>query len=137
MTTAGVGGYRERQTPRQSRGNAQAHAARVNLMMLRIVGLVLVASLFLYISRMATIAAGSKSISALNAQIAAEESRRQQLEIALGERRNLDMIRDEAVTRLGMVRPEAEAVRVVSLAGETAPGGTQTVYDAAEEAETP
>ena len=129
MTTAGAG------TARRTTGTAQtkyeqARTARLNATMLKIVGVVLLVSVVLYVTGMARVRAGSKSINALRAQIAAEESRRQQLEIALYERQNLEMIGDLAVSRLGMVRPGASDVRVVSLAGELSGGDAQTVYDA-------
>jgi|GEM_PF-5280201 len=136
MTTAGAGTVR---TAREARADryAQYHTARLNSMMLKIVLAVLAVSLFLYITQMAAIGSGSKAISALRAQIAAEESRRQQLEIALVERCNLEMIGDLAVSRLGMVRPDASSVRVVSLAGETAVNSAQAVYDASGESAAP
>ena len=136
MTTAGAGTAR-RITGAAQTGYEQARAARLNGMMLKIVRAVLLVGVFLYITGMARVAAGSKSINALRAQIAAEESRRQQLEIALYERHNLEMIGDLAVSRLGMVRPDAAAVRVISLSGETGVGDAQTVYDAIGESAAP
>ena len=47
------------------------------------------------------------------------------------------MIGDEAVSRLGMVRPGSWSVRVVTLPGDAAFGEGQTVYDAANESRTP
>ncbi len=132
MTTAGVAGRGSYGAPARE----TVRVSRFNRNMLIIVGAVLAVSLFVYISRMAAVAAGSKSISALNAQIAAERSRCQQLEIVLAERRNLDMVGDEAVNRLGMIRPDAASVRVVSLPDMDG-GGAQTVYDPADDTATP
>ena len=137
MTTAGVGTRRAAHSAPQARDKGQLRMARLNRIMLRVALVLVAASLFLYINRMAAIAGGAKTISRLRTQIAAEESRRQQLEIALAERRNLEMIGYEAVSRLGMVRPGSWSVRVVTLPGETASGDSQTVYDAAGDAATP
>jgi len=131
MTTAGARAGRT--AYRGPRKGEKAGMARMNSVMLKVVVAVVIGSVFLYISGMAGISAGSKQISALRAQIAAEESRRQQLEIAYIERHNLDMIGDLAVSRLGMVRPDASAVRVVSLPIDGVDGDAQTVYDASGE----
>ncbi|MBQ8954758.1 MAG: hypothetical protein IJ048_11645 [Clostridia bacterium] len=135
MTTAGVGTRRAAHSAPQAK--AQPRMARMNRILLRVALALVAASLFLYVNRMAAIASGAKTISRLRTQIAAEESRRQQLEIALAERRNLEMIGYEAVSRLGMVRPGSWSVRVVTLPGEAASGDSQTVYDTAGDAATP
>lgn len=120
----------------RSYAQSQKTAAMNRRMFIIALALVL-ASLFIYVNRMAAIAGGAKTISRLRTQIAAEESRRQQLEIQLAERQSLDMIGSEAVSRLGMVRPGSWSVRVVTLPGDAASGESQTAYDAAGESATP
>ena len=137
MATAGVGTRRPQAAPRAWANAQPQRMAPVNRTMLRIALVLVLASLFLYVNRMAAIAGGAKTISRLRTQIAAEEGRRQQLEIQLAERQNLEMIGDEAVSRLGMVRPGSWSVRVVTLPGDAAFGEGQTVYDAANESTTP
>ena len=80
--------------------------------------------------RMRGISCRTDRINALTQQISSERSRTQQLEIALNERRNIDMIRDEAKNRLGMYDPGEVEVRVVSLPVEES--GIITVYETGE-----
>ena len=130
MTTAGAGAVRRPVTPAQ---RERKRMARINRIMVRVVLAVVVVGIFLYIGGLTQISAGAKRISALRAQIAAEESRQQQLEIALVERQNLDMIRSEAVSRLGLSLPGTWSVQVVSLPAEYGAGDAQAVYDATGE----
>ena len=136
MAQAGVR-VRNPQAVPQRRAPQPPKMAPMNRVMLRVALALLLASLFIYVNRMATIAGGAKTISRLRTQIAAEEGRRQQLEIQLAERQNLQMIGYEAVSRLGMVRPGSWSVRVVTLPGEAVSGEGQTAYDAAGESATP
>ena len=136
MAQAGVR-TRYPRTVSQRRAAQPPKMAPFNRVMLRVVLVLVLASLFIYVNRMATIAGGAKTISRLRTQIAAEEGRRQQLEIQLAERQNLQMIGYEAVSRLGMVRPGSWSVRVVTLPGEAVSGEGQTAYDAAGESATP
>ena len=137
MATAGVGPRGAQQLRRGYESPRPPRMAPLNRTMLRVAMVVVLASLFLYVNRMAAIAGGAKTISRLRTQIAAEEGRRQQLEIQLAERQNLEMIGYEAVSRLGMVRPGSWSVRVVTLPGEAVSGEGQTAYDAAEDTATP
>ena len=136
MNTAGVRTVRRNTGTAQYR-HGQARTARMNRTMLKIVFAVLAASVFLYITGMARVLSGSRSINALHAQIDAEEIHRQQLEIALGARHNPEMIKGEAMSRLGRIYPAAASVRVITLPGDAGNGGAQTVYDAAGESAAP
>ena len=80
--------------------------------------------------RMRGISRRAERIATLSQQIASERSHCQQLEIALNERHNIDMIRDEAKNRLGMYDPGEAGVRVVSLPIEDT--GIITVYESGE-----
>ena len=137
MAQAGVRTRKPQTAQKKSAGAQPPRMAPMNRAMLRLALVLVLASLFIYVNRMAAIAGGAKTISRLRTQIAAEESRRQQLEIQLAERQNLEMIGYEAVSRLGMVRPGSWSVRVVTLPGEAVAGEGQTVYDAAGESATP
>lgn len=136
MTTAGVGAYRNARVG-TGRAGAQARTARFNRNMLKVVGAAVMVSLFVYISRMAVIASGSKTINTLRSEISALESNRQYLEISLSARQNLDRVYDEAVGRLGMSYPDAGRVRVVSLSGDTALSNAQTAYEGGAQSATP
>ncbi len=136
MAQAGVRARTTQAAP-QRRELQSPKMAPFNRTMLRVALVLVLASLFIYVNRMAAIAGGAKTISRLRTQIAAEEGRRQQLEIQLAERQNLEMIGYEAVSRLGMVRPGSWSVRVVTLPGEAVSGEGQTAYDAAGDSATP
>ncbi|MBR0463646.1 MAG: hypothetical protein IJJ23_04595 [Clostridia bacterium] len=83
-------------------------------------------------ARMGAISRNARRIDTLNQMITAERSRRQQLEIALNERSNIDMIRDAAIYRLGMSEPESAVTQVVALP-ELTPSDVVTVYEPAQQ----
>ena len=106
-------------------------AAKVKALLSVMVAIIVI-GVILFAMRMNMIARRADRIDTLNRQIAAERSHCQQLEIALNERRNIDMIRDEAKNRLGMFDPGETQTRVVALPGGETDAEIVTVYDAGE-----
>jgi len=104
-------------------------ARRFNRRMLCVLSALMVLALFVYISRMATIAAGSKQISLLRQEISDLTSDAQYREISLAARQNLERVQYEAIYRLGMVYPQEGQIQMVSLNGEVIDTGVRTVYD--------
>ena len=103
--------------------------SRFNRRMLCILSALLVLALFVYISRMAAIAAGSKQISLLKQEISTLTSDKQYREISLAARQNLERVQYEAIYRLGMVYPQEGQIQLVNLNGEVIDTGVRTVYD--------
>lgn len=104
-------------------------ARRQSRRMLCVFSGLLALSLFIYISRMATISSQSKQISQLRGEISALTSDKQYREISLSARQNLERVQYEAINRLGMVYPQEGQIQLVHLGGEYAPDGVMTVYD--------
>mgnify|MGYP004733222855 CR=1 FL=1 len=104
-------------------------ARRQSRRMLCVFSVLLVAALFVYISRMATISAAGKQISQLKRDISALTSDKQYREISLTARQNLERVQYEALNRLGMVYPGEGQIQMVRLSGENAGDGVMTVYD--------
>lgn len=102
---------------------------RTNRMMLRVTVVLIVASLFVYIGRMASISANAKEIAKIRREITRLREDQQYLEVKLAARQDLDRIRDEAMGRLGMGYPVEGQVQLVSLGGYVAGSGTQTALD--------
>lgn len=127
MTTAGVAvshavprttARRHAPTPQQRAAMAaRAAKARFNRTMLKVMGCVLMVCLFVYITRMAVIASGSKNIEGLRNEITALENNQQYLNIQLTARANPQRVYDEAVNRLGMGYPDESRVNMVVLPG--------------------
>lgn len=111
MTTAGADMvYRG-----QARQGANSRArGRRQLGRLIVPLILLVACLFVYISRLAAVSAGAKEIDRLMNAIAEEQRTGQQLSIQLAARLDPARVRDEATGRLGMSYPTDERIRVVS-----------------------
>ena len=80
----------------------------------------LVACLFVYISRLAAVSAGAKEIDRLMNAIAEEQRIGQQLNIQLTARMDPARVRDEATGRLGMSYPTDDRICVVSAQEDTA-----------------
>ena len=108
-------------------------AERINRRLMTLAVVIALVGTAIYISGMFGVIGKNRQIAALRSQIAVEESRRQQLDIALSGRENLEMVASEAVNRLGMVKPGSWSVRVITLNGDTTAPGTQTVLGAADE----
>lgn len=104
-------------------------AARFNRRMLRIAMGLVVLCLFVYIGRMASISAGAKEISRLEAELVKLDEEQKYLQISLAARQNIDRVRDEATGRLGMRYPEEGEVQIVSLNSYASRNNTQTVHD--------
>lgn len=104
-------------------------ARRQSRRMLCVFSGILAVSLFVYISRMATISSQSKQISQLRAEISTLTSDKQYREISLSARQNLERVQYEAINRLGMVYPQEGQIQLVRLNGEYADDGVLTVYD--------
>ena len=111
MTTAGADMvYRER----ARRGvNSRARSRRQLGRLIAPLAL-LVACLFVYISRLAAVSAGAKEIDRLMNAIAEEQRTSQQLKIQLAARLDPARVRDEATGRLGMSYPTDDRICVVS-----------------------
>ena len=92
----------------------------------------LAAGLIVVGARMGAISRNARRMETLNQMITSERSRCQQLEIALNERNNIDMIRDAAIYRLGMVEPGSSMTQVVLLPEQT-PADVVTVYEPAQQ----
>lgn len=111
MTTAGADmvyrGQARRGANSRARGRRQLGRLIVPLILL-------VACLFVYISRLAAVSAGAKEIDRLMNAIAEEQRTGQQLSIQLAARLDPARVRDEATGRLGMSYPTDERIRVVS-----------------------
>lgn len=111
MTTAGADmvyrGQARRGASSRARGRRQLGRLIVPLILL-------VACLFVYISRLAAVSAGAKEIDRLMNAIAEEQRTGQQLSIQLAARLDPARVRDEATGRLGMSYPTDERIRVVS-----------------------
>lgn len=104
-------------------------ARRQNRRMLCLFSAMLVFSLFVYISRMASISSAGKQISQLKREIGVLTSDKQYREISLTARQNLERVQYEAINRLGMVYPQEGQIQLVHLYGENAGDGVVTVYD--------
>lgn len=104
-------------------------ARRQNRRMLCLFSAMLVFSLFVYISRMASISAAGKQISQLKQEIGVLTSDKQYREISLTARQNLERVQYEAINRLGMVYPQEGQIQLVHLYGDNAGDGVLTVYD--------
>ena len=104
-------------------------ARRQNRRMLCLFSAMLVFSLFVYISRMASICSAGKQISQLKQEIGVLTSDKQYREISLTARQNLERVQYEAINRLGMVYPQEGQIQLVHLYGENAGDGVVTVYD--------
>ncbi len=83
--------------------------------MLGITGGLIVAALFVYISRMAELSSLSKQTDMLRTEITKIEEEKQYKEVELAESRNPIRIRDAALGRLGMVEPSPEQIRYISI----------------------
>ncbi len=111
------------------RRESMAKAKPANRSMAFFLCVVLVIALFVYISRMATIASGAKEISMLRQEVANLNSDKQYREITLASRQNLERVQYEALNRLGMVYPQDGQVQVIYLGDYTVDPGTRTAYD--------
>lgn len=98
MTTAGAELVVRGRTRRRVRGYGE-------LIRLALLGVALMACLFVYIGRMAAASAAAKEIDALTQAIAEEQRISQQLTLQLAARMDPARVRDEAVGRLGMSYP--------------------------------
>ena len=94
----------------------------------------LATALFVQIGRLSAIAAQNKQISVLTSEIKALESEKANLEVRLSMQQNINRVRDEAIYRLGMTRPEDGQIRVVSLNGYSVSTRTQTADNSVLEA---
>ena len=111
MTTAGADMVYRGQARRGVNSRARSRRQMGRL----IVPLVLlVACLFVYISRLAAVSAGAKEIDRLMNAIAEEQRTAQQLNIQLAARLDPARVRDEATCRLGRSYPTDDRIRVVS-----------------------
>ena len=130
MAQAGVSYRRVAQSAKFRSGVAgQEHAARLNRGILRVAICLVMICLFVYISRMATIASGAKEISQIRQEIAQLKDDQQYLEVMLAARQDLDRVRDEAMGRLGMNYPAEGRVQMISLSGYVTAAGTQTAHE--------
>ena len=111
MTTAGADMVYRGQVRRGANSRARG---RRQLGRLIVPLILLVACLFVYISRLAAVSAGAKEIDRLMNAIAEEQRTGQQLSIQLAARLDPARVRDEATGRLGMSYPTDERIRVVS-----------------------
>lgn len=129
MSQAGVAyrgaGVRQATAKKYTR---RERAARINRIMVRVTACLVMAFLFGYISRMAVISSNAKEISQIRAEIVELNERQQRLETDLASAMHPQRVIDEA-NRLGMIRPGAEQVRVISLSGYSASANTQTALD--------
>ena len=116
-------------TKRRFVSAGQERAARLNRGILRAAICLVMICLFVYISRMATIASGAKEISQIRQEIAQLKDDQQYLEVMLAARQDLDRVRDEAMGRLGMNYPAEGRVQMISLSGYVAGGATQTAHE--------
>lgn len=89
------------------------------------------ALVFTQIGRLAQIAGQTKQISALTSNIRELQNEKNNLQVRLSMQQNINRVRDEAVYNLGMVRPDDEQIRVVSLNAHSANALTQTADGAA------
>lgn len=121
-------GMQSQQRARLARARME-QARRQSRRMLCVFSGLLVAALFVYISRMATISAAGKQISQLRRDVSALTSDKQYREISLTARQNLERVQYEALNRLGMVYPQEGQIQLVRLTGENAGDGVMTVYD--------
>lgn len=121
-----------RRRPSQTSAAARMRRERIertNRMMLRITAGLIIASLFVYIGRMASISANAKEIAKIRREITQLQEEQQYLEVKLAARQDLERVRDEAMGRLGMGYPVEGQVQLVSLGSYVAGSGTQTVLD--------
>lgn len=115
------------------RKNRRMEAAMSKALMYLTVALLAVA-LFVQIGRLSAIAAQNKQISVLTSEIKSLESEKANLEVRLSMQQNINRVRDEAIYRLGMTRPEDGQIRVVSLNGYSVSTRTQTADNSVLEA---
>ena len=109
-------------------------AMSVSRIMFLVSCLLAAAIVVVYICILGSAKVKNQNIDDLNTRIAAEQNRRQNLEIALSRRGDIELIKSKAVDELGMVLPGSWSVRVMAVSGEMNTAG-QAVYSVAAQPE--
>ena len=100
-----------RHTPRERHGGAEPLGRALRM---AVVGLSLV-GVFIFISNTAIISSQAKEIYETMAHVSDLEAEFRNLQIEYSTRQDLEWIQQQAIERLGMVRPDKAQIRVVNI----------------------